>query len=50
MDVSAMGNKVTGRIIAQRRQFSSQLSMPQLDKEHHNKHQEAMARPTTMER
>jgi hypothetical protein len=51
MDVSDVGNKVTGQIIAQRRQLSSRrLSTPQQDKEHHSKHQEAMARPTTVER
>jgi hypothetical protein len=50
-DVSALGNKVTGWITAQRKQLSSsQLSTPQQDKEHHSKHQEAVARPTTVER
>jgi hypothetical protein len=49
--VSAVGNKATGRIIAQRRQLSSrQLSTPQQDKDHHSKHQEDVVRPATVER
>jgi hypothetical protein len=45
-DVSTMGNKATGSIIVQRKQpSSSQLSTPQQDKKHHNKHEEAVAWP-----
>jgi hypothetical protein len=49
--VSIVRNKTNGRNTAQRRQLSSrQLSTLQQDREHHNKHQEAVARPTTVER
>jgi hypothetical protein len=51
VDVSTIGNKVIGRLIARRKQLSSsQLTTPQHDKEHHNKHQEVVARPIIVER
>jgi hypothetical protein len=48
---STVENKITRRRIAPRKQLSShQQSMPRQDKEHHNKHQESVVRPTTVER
>jgi hypothetical protein len=49
--VSAVGNRATGRIIAQRRPLSSRrLSTPQQDKERHSKQHEVVVRLTTVER
>jgi hypothetical protein len=51
MHVSNVENKTTGRRAAQRKQLSSRHQlMPQQDKERHSKHQEAVVRPTTMEK